>query len=254
MNLAIDRFVHWLLDLHLLSSLLLLAGLLILNRLKQPAWRIAVARSVVVGLATLAVVAAAPGWPRSGWVLRVAAEPASTPSTFISRFDVGPNTPAPSLVSPGPVVETSGVTVPSAFDSSAAPMTSASTRPTLSWPDWRWLVVAAYSAGVSLNLAWLALGAIQAARLRHSVRMAIARVPTLLARRWSVNARRKLAFASALGSARPWRSAFSCPWSCCRRISPNPSPMRASRPPSPTSWLILRTATSIGWRSRDCSP
>ena len=65
MTIPLDRFVHWLVDLHLLSSLLLLAGLLIFSRLKQPALRMAVARSIVAGLATLAVVVAAPSWPRT---------------------------------------------------------------------------------------------------------------------------------------------------------------------------------------------
>ena len=55
---------HWLTDLYLLSTVLLLAGLTVMCRLKQPARRIAVARSVSAGLAGLAIVASAPSWPR----------------------------------------------------------------------------------------------------------------------------------------------------------------------------------------------
>ena len=54
---------HWLAELRLVSSLLLLARLFKLYRLEQPALRIAM--SIVVGLATLAVEVTAPGWPRN---------------------------------------------------------------------------------------------------------------------------------------------------------------------------------------------
>jgi hypothetical protein len=67
MTNARDHFTHSLADLRLVSSRLLLAGLFRVYRSKQPAPRIAVARSIVVGLATLAVVVATPGWPRTEW-------------------------------------------------------------------------------------------------------------------------------------------------------------------------------------------
>ncbi len=67
MNAWLDPFVNWLADLYLLSSCLLLVGLISLRQLKQPAARMAVARSIAVGLAILALVAATPRWPRTGW-------------------------------------------------------------------------------------------------------------------------------------------------------------------------------------------
>ena len=65
MTIARDHFTSWLADLRLLSSRLLLAGLFKVYRSKQLVRRIAVAGSIVVGLATLAVVVATPAWPRT---------------------------------------------------------------------------------------------------------------------------------------------------------------------------------------------
>ena len=62
-----SRFASWehlLTDLYLLSTVLLLAGMTVVYRLKQPARRIAVARSIPVGLFSLAIIAIVPGWPR----------------------------------------------------------------------------------------------------------------------------------------------------------------------------------------------
>ena len=62
-----SRFASWehlLTDVYLLSTVLLLAGMTVMYRLKQPARRIAVARSIAVGLFSLAIIAFVPGWPR----------------------------------------------------------------------------------------------------------------------------------------------------------------------------------------------
>ena len=184
MNLPVDRFVHWFLDLHLLSSLLLLAGLLILSRLHQPALRMAVARSVAVGLVTLAMVVAAPSWPRTAWplwpgnvavpsmaasILPIEREPADTPTPRKSD--------SPRLQGEAPIAVMQSASVLAVRQS----MLGRSTRVYV-LPGWRSMLFAVYAIGVGVNLAWLALGAIQAARLKRTVRTANSRIPTLLAR------------------------------------------------------------------------
>ena len=71
--------VDWLTDVYLLSTVLLLVGLAVMHRFRQPSRRMAVARSVAVGLAALAVLATAPGWPRIAAIHWHAADPAAVP-------------------------------------------------------------------------------------------------------------------------------------------------------------------------------
>ncbi len=49
-RIPIAHSVHWLADLYLLSTVLLLVGLAVMYRFKQPSRRMAVARSVAAGL------------------------------------------------------------------------------------------------------------------------------------------------------------------------------------------------------------
>ena len=56
--------MNWLTDVYLLSTILMLLGLAVMHRYKQPSRRMAVARSVTVGLVALAVLATAPSRPR----------------------------------------------------------------------------------------------------------------------------------------------------------------------------------------------
>jgi beta-lactamase regulating signal transducer with metallopeptidase domain/protocatechuate 3,4-dioxygenase beta subunit len=172
----LDRFIHWLADLHVLSSLLLLAGLMIVHRLKQPALRMAISRSIVVGLATLAVVVAAPGWPRSGLPRWIEDDVAPTPNLARPSVEhetrelaartverpIGPTTPVVEIVA----------------SRGATPVS----EPKVTFPGWRSIFLAGYAIGVTLNLAWIALGAHQAARLRRSVRVADSRVRILMAK------------------------------------------------------------------------
>ena len=176
MNIPLDRFVHWLADLHLLSSLLLLAGLMIVRRLKQPALRMAVARSIVVGLATLSLVVAAPGWPRGGLPQWTGDDVAPISNSAIPTIEH--ETSAMSR----PTVERPPVASPPVIDPITPPTALPVSKPMVAFPDWRSIVLSAYAIGVTLNLTWLALGAFQAARLRRSVRIADSRVPVLLAR------------------------------------------------------------------------
>jgi beta-lactamase regulating signal transducer with metallopeptidase domain len=182
MNLPVDRFVHWLVDLHLLSSLLLLAGLLILYRLKQPALRMAVARSIVVGLAMLAVILAAPDWPRASWPVRLGDEASPSPriASLPTEFETRGSLAARDSSRPAAETSISMLSPPSKLVDRPATMVQSSAE--FSMAGWRSMLLTAYAAGVSMNLAWLALGAIQAARLRRSVRTADCRVPILFAR------------------------------------------------------------------------
>jgi beta-lactamase regulating signal transducer with metallopeptidase domain len=176
MNLTLDRFVQWIVDLHILSSLLLLAGLLVLQCLKQPAARMAVSRSILMGLASLTLLVAAPGWPRGEFPTWAGDDVAITSSSFtqpiepdageLPAINVGePVGAAPTTSSPNPRQSPTFVS-----------------RPEATFPGWRSVLLSAYVIGATLNAIWLALGAFQAARLRRSVRTAESRVPTLLTR------------------------------------------------------------------------
>jgi beta-lactamase regulating signal transducer with metallopeptidase domain/protocatechuate 3,4-dioxygenase beta subunit len=179
MNTPLDRFIHWLADVHLLSSLLLLAGLMIVYRLKQPALRMAVARSIVAGLATLAVVVAAPSWPRTAWPQWLGEKATPSPRTAMLPIELDISIPPDSSRLS---VETPIAVVPPVSELIAQRSVQVRSTPILSLPGWRSILLAAYAIGVTLNLAWLALGAIQAARLRQSVRVADSRIPILMAK------------------------------------------------------------------------
>ena len=54
-------------DYYALTTVVLVGAVVVMGRLRQPVRRLSVARSAVVGLAMLAVLAALPGWPRACW-------------------------------------------------------------------------------------------------------------------------------------------------------------------------------------------
>ena len=62
-----ETMSDWLVDYYALTTVVLVAAVVVMGRLRQPARRLSVARSAVVGLAMLAVLAALPGWPRASW-------------------------------------------------------------------------------------------------------------------------------------------------------------------------------------------
>ena len=80
MNEMLSFLTAWLVDLLVLGTALLAAASLFLVMLRQPAARMALARATLVGLATLCVLTALPGWPR---------QPVAE---MLSRVDVEPNT------------------------------------------------------------------------------------------------------------------------------------------------------------------
>ena len=175
MSAWLDPFANWLADVYLLSSCLLFVGLLVIRRLKQPAARMAVARSIAIGLAVLALVAASPRWPRAGWPQ--------------SLDDDWPQMPKPSATT----IETEARAMPPAIERPTAvlPQTpvvsSTSTHAvgsvkSFELPAWRAMLASGFLIAAGLNLAWLALGAVEAARLLRSARRATSRLPSLLAR------------------------------------------------------------------------
>ena len=179
----LTALVPWLADLYLLSTVLLLIGLALIYVLEQPARRIVAARSLVAGLAALAMLATAPGWPRPAAI----------------EWSVSYAAPAQDALTPTAVIETaSGTTV------EHNPATVAMDRPPetlplaphsrhdvpepkpaltgLGLPSWRSILAATFTIGAALNLAWLALGAVEAVRLRRTARAAPPRLQAVMAR------------------------------------------------------------------------
>ena len=144
----------WLFDHYALSTVLLIAVVAFASRLRQPARRLLVVRSGLVGLTMLAVLAATPGWPRARW--RV--EPVQTPTA------IGPeqrNTTA----MPAPLAAPEEMPLPSSTVGETAPKDEGKPRPPAvaapaiaSAPDWPDLVGRAFLAGLGLMLAWLGVG------------------------------------------------------------------------------------------------
>ena len=62
-----ETMSDWLVDYYALTTVVLVAAVVVMGRLRQPVRRLSVARSAVVGLAMLAILAALPGWPRACW-------------------------------------------------------------------------------------------------------------------------------------------------------------------------------------------
>ena len=65
-----ETMSDWLVDYYALATVVLVAAVVVMGRLRQPVRRLFVARSAAVGLAMLAVLAALPGWPRASWRAR----------------------------------------------------------------------------------------------------------------------------------------------------------------------------------------
>jgi beta-lactamase regulating signal transducer with metallopeptidase domain len=175
--------VHWLADLYLLSTVLLLVGMAIMNRLRKPSRRMAVARSVAAGLAALAILATAPGWPRIGAFNWQTADPAAAsptvaqPAVFamVQARTAEPHPIGAEMAQPAGAL----AVVPPVVANLIEARNSRSGR---NLPSWRLMIVAAFAVGAMANLAWLALGAIQAVRLRRSARVATPRLVPMVIR------------------------------------------------------------------------
>jgi hypothetical protein len=90
-----EAVCDWLVDYYALTTVVLVAAVAAMGWLRQPARRLLVARSGVVGLAMLAILAALPGWPRASWRVRPARTQPVRPPIAASEPDSGIATPLP---------------------------------------------------------------------------------------------------------------------------------------------------------------
>ena len=91
-----ETVCDWLVDYYALTTVVLVAAVAAIGWLRQPARRLLLARSGVVGLAMLAILAALPGWPRASWLgCPARTQPARPTVVAVSRHDPGIATPLP---------------------------------------------------------------------------------------------------------------------------------------------------------------
>ena len=146
--------------------------------LRQPVRRLSVARSAVVGLAMLAVLAALPGWPRACWLGRPGrTQPDRETVAAVSGQDSGITTPAQLGARPEPrdAMPTGPSLLARRQENSRAgresiqPAVGTSVRiPTVDWTsDWPNLVGGAFLAGGALVLASGSGSACSGRRYRH---------------------------------------------------------------------------------------
>jgi WD40 repeat protein len=168
----------WLVDYYVLATVVLVAAIVIMGRLRQPVRRLSVARSAFFGLAMLAVLAALPGWPRACW--RVSAgrtQPDQTAVAAASAQDSGGTTPpqlgtrpkARDAMPTGPSLPAGREQSIRSGGESTQPAVGTSVRiPTAEWmPDLLDLVGRTFVAGAALVLAWLGIGLWQTAVIRR---------------------------------------------------------------------------------------
>ncbi len=173
----------WLVDYYALATVVLVAAVVVMGRLRQPARRLTVARSAVVGLVILAVLAALPGWPRASWRSRPGQTPSDRPTVAAASVpDSGITAPSQfgTRLAPRDATPT-GSSLPAgraesirAGGASAQPGVGPSVRiPTVEgtsdWPD---LAGRAFVAGGTLALAWLGIGLWPTTVLRRQSRPA----------------------------------------------------------------------------------
>jgi beta-lactamase regulating signal transducer with metallopeptidase domain len=170
----LTSLAHRLTDLYVLSTILLLIGLAVMYWFKQPARRIAVARSLAAGLAALVTLATTPGWP---WIIAIDWPGGSkTPVTQSAVIETAASLPVEQIttsVGMSQTLEAIPVARPERLD------VPESTKTIARLPSWPNILAAAFTIGAAMNLAWLALGAIQAVRLRRTARAATRRLQAL---------------------------------------------------------------------------
>jgi len=170
----------WLTDVYVMSSLLLLLPLAAFAILGQPARRMTTARAAVLGLAILALLTAVPGWPRHSWRANWVPEGENavfSPSHFSAPIADGSATMPDRLHSPAlpPFAPKSSparnVSLPGnpkpdrAAEEPVSVLVPVVPSPAALKPSWTTLIVAAYIVGSLISLAWLLVGAVQAALL-----------------------------------------------------------------------------------------
>jgi hypothetical protein len=179
-----EALYGWLADYYALTTVVLVAGVAAIGWLKQPARRLLVGRSCVVGLVMLAILPALPGWPRVRLSVRPAdTQPARPPVVADLIPDSGTATPFPLAARINARRATpAGQTPPSrrhetghengATGKPAAGATAAAELAVDPTPDWRALAGRAFLAGGTLMLAWLGIGYWQTTVIRRRSRPA----------------------------------------------------------------------------------
>jgi hypothetical protein len=174
-----EVFCYWLADSHALATLVLIAVVGALALLRQPARRLSVARSAVLGLAALTLLAALPGWPQVRWsTLPVWREPTRLPDVGAARHD------PPRVASPQTTIQPPPLEVPSAdpigppalgrgeMNRNARAIEPPAVRAKIALPGWPTLAGLVFLMGGSLMLVWLGLGFWQTAAMRRRARRA----------------------------------------------------------------------------------
>jgi beta-lactamase regulating signal transducer with metallopeptidase domain len=150
----------WLADFQLLAAALLLGVMLAIAALRQPAQRLAVAKSTLAALAALAILCALPGWS----LVHLLSEPPVASEPIAST-----------IAAPTPVAPTAATFAPP-FDaeaSAAAPPIAPSVAPAQPAPpiakpiDWIAVTAAVYVMGSGTVTLWLIIGALLAHRVRR---------------------------------------------------------------------------------------
>ncbi|MBA4107430.1 MAG: hypothetical protein C0485_16960 [Pirellula sp.] len=153
-------FALWLADYQLLAAALLLGVMLALASLRQPAQRLAVAKSTLAALAALALLCALPGWS----LVHLLSEPqTSITSVAPTPFDTSSLAQSDSLLTPYESPATLAPSSPSIERSVSAQPVAVPAKPI----DWSVILVAAYATGSAAVTLWLITGAILARRVRQ---------------------------------------------------------------------------------------
>jgi WD40 repeat protein len=173
----------WLVDYYALTTLVLVGAFVVMGRLRQPVRRLSVARSAIVGLAMLAVLAALPGWPRACWRVRPGRTQPDRPtvvatsgqdSRIITPAQLGVRPVPRDAMPPSPSLAARREDSTRAGHASMQPAVGRSIRkPTVeSTSHWLDLVGGAFVACGALVLAWLGIGLWQTAVIRRQSRPA----------------------------------------------------------------------------------
>jgi BlaR1 peptidase M56 len=183
MNPWSEMVFDWLVDYYALTTVVLVAAVAAMSWLRQPARRLSIARSGVVGLAILSILAALPGWPRASWrVVPARTESAPLPITVPSEHESGVVTSVPLAARIEPPREAAfSHPLPAASAKiiraegrsvQPAPGESADGLSVEPMPNWPVLAGRAFLAGVGLMLVWLGIGLWQTTAIRRRSRPA----------------------------------------------------------------------------------
>jgi beta-lactamase regulating signal transducer with metallopeptidase domain len=176
MSPLFESIALWLADVHLLAGALLAVVLPGVMLLRQPAQRMAVAKSTLAALAPLVILCSLPGW---SLVHLLSAE--ARPAPAMASVDPTQPTPQPQsvnqLIPHLNIEQVPAPTAPPAI-ATATPLALEPAVPSDYWPT---ALVVVQTAGSLVVVAWLAAGAFAARRLRRNAEPAPAELAALLA-------------------------------------------------------------------------